>query len=79
MSVNQLVLNCERISFVRPFTHDVITQNTTHRNIMYLYRSHSASTSLGQGRESTKKATNDIKRRTGSQKSGDVPHTNSSM
>ena len=34
---------------------------------------------LGRGRESTKKATNDIKRRTGSQKSGDVPHTNSSM
>ena len=49
MSVNQLVLNCERFSFVRPFTHDIITQNTTRRNIMYLYRGHSVSTSLGQG------------------------------
>ena len=79
MSVNQLVLNCERFSFVRPFTHDIITQNTTRRNIIYLYRGHSAIRHLGRGRESTKKATNDIKRRTGSQESGDVPHTNSSM
>ena len=30
-------------------------------------------------RESTKKATNGIKRKMGSHKSGDVPHTNSSM
>ena len=34
---------------------------------------------LGRGSESTKKATNDIKRRAGSQKSGDVSYTNSSM
>ena len=34
---------------------------------------------LGSGRESTNKATNDIERRMCSQKSGDVPHTNSSM
>ena len=46
---NQLVLNCKRFSYFRPFTHDIITQNTTHSNIMYLYRGHSASTSLGKG------------------------------
>ena len=34
---------------------------------------------LGWGRESTKKTTNGIKRETGSHKSRDVPHTNSSM
>ena len=34
---------------------------------------------LGMGRESSKKSTNDIKRRAGSQKSGDVRQTNSSM
>ena len=46
--VNQLVLNCKRFSYFWPFTH-IITQTTTHSNIMYLYRGHSASTSLGKG------------------------------
>ena len=43
------MLNCKRFPYFPPFTHAVITQNTTHRNIMYLYRGHSASTSLGKG------------------------------
>ena len=34
--------------YFRPFTHDTITQNASHRNIMHLYRGHSASTSLGK-------------------------------
>ena len=49
---NQLVLNCkrfERFSYFRPFTHDIITQNISHSNILYLYRGHSSSTSLGKG------------------------------
>ena len=46
---------------------------------MYLFRDHSASTSLGKGeREDDESSKNDIKRRAFSQES-DVPHTNSSM
>ena len=37
----QLVLNCKRFSYFH--THDIVTQNATHSNIMYLYRGHSAS------------------------------------
>ena len=51
----QLVLNCKRFSYFRPFTHDIITQNTTHSNIVYLYRGHSASTLLGKGKGVDKK------------------------
>ena len=36
------------MTYFRPFTHDTITQNASHRNIMYLYRGHAASTSLGK-------------------------------
>ena len=47
------------MSYFRPFTHGFITQNTSHGNIMYLCRVHSASTSLGKGetvdKESNKK------------------------
>ena len=46
--VNQLVLNCKRFSYFWPFTHS-IAQNTTHSNIMYVYRGYSPSTSLGKG------------------------------
>ena len=48
----------------------IITQNSTHSNIMFLYRSHSASTSVEKGEgEKTKKATkNDIERKACSQK-----------
>ena len=45
---NQLVLNCKRFSYFWPFIYDIITQNTTHSNIMYLYGGHSASMSLGK-------------------------------
>ena len=46
---NQLVLNCKRFSHFQPFTHHIITQNTTHSDIMHLYRCHSASISIGKG------------------------------
>ena len=56
---NQLVLNYKRFSYFRLFTHNIITQNTTYSNIMYLYKGHSASTSLrkrkGVDKESNKK------------------------
>ena len=45
----QLLLNWKRLSYFRPFTHGIITQNTNHRNIMYLYRGHSAGKSVGKG------------------------------
>ena len=47
----QLVLNCKRFSYFRPFTHDIITQNTTRKKIMYLYRGYSASMSFERGKE----------------------------
>ena len=40
----QLILNCKRFSYLEQLFHDIITQNTTDSNIMYLYRDHSAST-----------------------------------
>ena len=40
----QLILNCKRFSYLQQLFHDIITQNTTHSNIMYLYRGHSTST-----------------------------------
>ena len=49
IDANQLVLNCKRLSYFWPFTYGMITQNTSHRSIMYLYRCHSASTSLEKG------------------------------
>ena len=52
---SQLVLNCKRFSYFQLFTHDTITQNTTHSNIMYLHRAHSVSTSLGKGEEKRNK------------------------
>ena len=45
----QLLLNWKRLSYFRPFTPGIITQNTNHRNIMYLYRGHSAGKSIGKG------------------------------
>ena len=58
-NANQLILNCEKCSYFRSFTHDIIKQNTTHGNIMYIYSGHSASTSLQKGEgtdeESSKK------------------------
>ena len=36
------------MSYFRPFTHGVITQNTNHRNITHVYRDHSARTSIGK-------------------------------
>ena len=32
----RLKLNCGRFSYFRPFSHDIITQNTTHSN-MYIF------------------------------------------
>ena len=46
--MNQLLLNCKRTSYLWPFTHDMITQSTTCRNIMYFYQGHLASISLGK-------------------------------
>ena len=40
-----------RFSYFRSFTHNIITQNSTKSNIIHLYRSHSASTSLGNRKE----------------------------
>ena len=37
-------------------THGIITQNTNHRNTTYLYRGHSASTSLEKGEEEDKES-----------------------
>ena len=48
-NTNQLILNYKKSSYFPLFTHDAITQSTSHRNIMYLYRGHSSSTSLGKG------------------------------
>ena len=45
------------MSCFRLFTHDIITQNTNHRNTMYLYRGHSAITSLRKGERVDKRAT----------------------
>ena len=56
-----------------------MTHNTTHNNIIHLYRGHSESTSLGQEEGVDKEISeNEIERRACSQKS-DVPNTNSSM
>ena len=52
---NELVLNCIRFSYFQPFTHDIITYITTNSNIMYLYRGHSASTSLEESNKKNKK------------------------
>ena len=54
--------------------HVIITQNTKHRNIMYLYRGHSASTSL----EKVEGVDKELNNKKCSQKS-EVPHENSSM
>ena len=40
-----------RFSYFWPFTHNIITQNTTQNNIKHLYMSHSRSTSIGNGKE----------------------------
>ena len=50
------------MSYFRPFTHGIITQKTIHRNIVYLYRAHSTSMSLGK-RESIDKESNKKRRR----------------
>ena len=60
IDANQLVLNCKifkRFSHFRPFTHDIITQNTFHSNIMNLYRNHLASALIGK-REGVDKESN---------------------
>ena len=54
LNANQLVLNCIRFSYFQPFTHDIITYITTNSNIMYLYRGHSASTSLEESNKKNK-------------------------
>ena len=64
-----------RVSYFRPFTHDIIAQNINLRHIVYLYRSFSVSRLLGKGEGVARKATK--------QKGGgavkNVPQTNSSM
>ena len=40
-----------RFSYFWPFTHNIITQNSTKSNIIHLYRSHSTNTSLGNRKE----------------------------
>ena len=62
---NQLVLNCMRFSYFRPFFHNIITQNTTQNNIMHLYRSHSTRTSLGKGKELDKESNKKLHRKEG--------------
>ena len=54
---DKLVLNCKRFSYFRLFTHNIITQNTTHNNIMYFYGAISPNTSLGK-REGVDKESN---------------------
>ena len=39
-------IKLEEIFIFLPFIHDIITQNTTRSKTIYLYRDHSASTSL---------------------------------
>ena len=50
-------LGCQPASIkLQENTKRIITQNTNHLIIMYLYRGHSASTSFGKEGEKTKKA-----------------------
>ena len=44
------------MSYFRPFTHCVITQNTNHRNITHVYRDHSARTSIGKAEREDKES-----------------------
>ena len=67
------------MSYFRPFSPSIITQNINHRNIIYLYRGHSASTSIWKGREKTKRAAeNDIEERACSQKNDNQNDVNDS-
>ena len=54
-------------SFVQPFIHGIITQNTNHRNILYLFRDHSASTSIGKGKKKDKESNRKLHRKEGVQ------------
>ena len=57
----------------------IITQNTTHINIVYLYKGHSTNKSLENGEGVDKESNkNYIEMRACIHKSG-VPHTNASM
>ena len=57
----------------------IITQNAAHSNIMYVYRGHSASTSLGKGEEVDKESKKKMTLKGECAAKIDVPHTTSSM
>ena len=71
------------MSYFLPFIHDIITQNITHSKTIYLYRDHSASTSLGKGGGEGGRVDEEISKKWHSKKGAkskrDVPHTYSSM
>ena len=54
-------------SFVQPFIHGIITQNTNHRNILHLFRDHSASLSIGKGKGKDKEINRKLYRKDGVQ------------
>ena len=47
----QVVLNCRRLSYIRSFTRDIITQNTTHSKKYIFIGAISQVRHLGSGRE----------------------------
>ena len=53
----RLKLNCRRFSYFQPFSHDIITQNTTHSNMYIFIGAIPQARHLESRRESTKKAT----------------------
>ena len=59
-------------------TQAILPKQYYPSNIMYLYRGHSASMSIGKGEKVDEESNNEIERRASSQKS-DAPHTNSFM
>ena len=56
-----------------------IVRDITHGNFMYLFRDHSASTSLGNGEGVDEKCNKKWCRKEDSSQKSDVPHTSYSM
>ena len=54
-----------RFSYFRSFTHNIITQNSTKSNVIHLYRSHSASTSLGNRKQLDEESNKKLHRKEG--------------
>ena len=60
---NQLVLNCIRVSYFQPLTHDIITHITTNSNIMYLYGGHQQVRHLKKATKRTKRKLEETNRK----------------